>query len=403
MKVLALIGYDVLTVPGATRAVSLFNELEKMGHRVTLVSFPEPRRTLALRRPEEIMPRLLMLEKYRYSQLDFPIFLAKNYNRLKDRAAACDVIHLQKAFPFVSILALMLKARFGKPLAYDWDDWEGAGGTGDFSSPHVKLAKIAMDRVLAGWADHIIYANENIRTEIERKYGRREGMSLLTCGADPELFTDSSSAEEKADLKRQLELGEKVVMYHGQMDAGVFLDELLYVARGIDASFLLVGGGVMQARLESRMDDALRGKVRFTGSVPSREIPRYLSLADVAVATFEDTLYARCKSPLKIFEYLAMAKPIVGNAVGQLPDVLKDCSLLVPPGDREALRGAIEQVLSNGELARRLSENARAAFLTNHTWRIKAHELLGIYRHLNGTAAPEQKPERITELVRHGG
>ena len=36
-------------------------------------------------------------------------------------------------------------------------------------------------------------------------------------------------------LKRQLGLGEKVVMYHGQMDAGVFLDELLYVARGIDA------------------------------------------------------------------------------------------------------------------------------------------------------------------------
>ena len=65
-------------------------------------------------------------------------------------------------------------------------------------------------------------------------------------------------------------------------------------------------------------------------------------------------------------EALAAGTPVVGYAAGALPEVVGDCGLLVPPGDRQALAEAISRVLADAELRERMSacgrERARARF-----------------------------------------
>lgn len=53
-------------------------------------------------------------------------------------------------------------------------------------------------------------------------------------------------------------------------------------------------------------------------------------------------------------EAMAVGTPVVGYADGALPEVLGDCALLVPPGDRRALAGALVRVLGDPALAERL-------------------------------------------------
>jgi glycosyltransferase involved in cell wall biosynthesis len=64
--------------------------------------------------------------------------------------------------------------------------------------------------------------------------------------------------------------------------------------------------------------------------------------------------------PMKVFDAMAMGKPIVASAVSDLPHVLDGCGLLVPPGDVDGLARAIGYLVSHPEEARTLGDRARA-------------------------------------------
>ncbi len=58
---------------------------------------------------------------------------------------------------------------------------------------------------------------------------------------------------------------------------------------------------------------------------------------------------------LTALEGMAVGTPVIGYDHGGLPEVLGDCGLLVPPGDREALAAAILRLVEDGGLRERLA------------------------------------------------
>ena len=83
-------------------------------------------------------------------------------------------------------------------------------------------------------------------------------------------------------------------------------------------------------------------------------------------------------SPTKLYEYMAMGRPIVASAVGQIAEVLVDgeSALLVPPDDPEALARAIVRLVDDTSLRARLGQTARRAAEESHTWRRNAERVL---------------------------
>ncbi len=71
---------------------------------------------------------------------------------------------------------------------------------------------------------------------------------------------------------------------------------------------------------ELRLNDHLI----FTGEVPHLDIPLYIAAADVTVACFEDNEQSRCKSPLKVVEYMASGKAIVASRMGEIQKMIGD-------------------------------------------------------------------------------
>ena len=94
--------------------------------------------------------------------------------------------------------------------------------------------------------------------------------------------------------------------------------------------------------------------------IPYDRLPRLLAAADVVAIPQLDTEVGRHQMPMKVYDCMAMGKPIVASAVTDLPLVLEGCGRIVPPGDAHELRAGVRDLLKNPEEAARLGARARA-------------------------------------------
>jgi glycosyltransferase involved in cell wall biosynthesis len=93
--------------------------------------------------------------------------------------------------------------------------------------------------------------------------------------------------------------------------------------------------------------------------VPYPSLPRLLAAADLVAIPQLDSEAARYQMPMKVYDCMAMGKPIVASAISDLPEVLDGCARLVPAGDVEHLATAINDFLDQPDKARALGERAR--------------------------------------------
>jgi glycosyltransferase involved in cell wall biosynthesis len=116
---------------------------------------------------------------------------------------------------------------------------------------------------------------------------------------------------------------------------------------------VLVGEGGARAAIERAVPTYAAAYVTLTGI--RRDVPALLAAFDVFV------LPSRTEGlPLAVPEAMASELPIVATAVGGLPSVLSDASgILVPPGDGEALRRAIEDLARDPARRRAMGAAAR--------------------------------------------
>src|SRR5262249_38758696 len=101
--------------------------------------------------------------------------------------------------------------------------------------------------------------------------------------------------------------------------------------------------------------------------IPYASLPALLAAADVVAIPQLDTEAASHQMPMKVYDAMSMARPIVASAVSDLPVVLEGCARLVAPGDVSSLSKAIGSLLENPAEAQALGQRARARCLQNYT------------------------------------
>jgi glycosyltransferase involved in cell wall biosynthesis len=142
------------------------------------------------------------------------------------------------------------------------------------------------------------------------------------------------------------------VLYAGRLSPEKGVAELVEAARGLP---LVVAG---EGPLRERVPQAL-------GWVPHDELLRlYERAAVVACPSLREGFGVSCA------EAMAHGRPVVASAVGGLRDLVVDgeTGLTVPPGDVGALRAALERLLADGELRRRLGAAARERAREHFSW-----------------------------------
>jgi glycosyltransferase involved in cell wall biosynthesis/O-antigen/teichoic acid export membrane protein len=159
------------------------------------------------------------------------------------------------------------------------------------------------------------------------------------------------------------------------------------IGPGSGCHFLFIGAGDLRAQTEGILAEAGCGAAAtFAGAVPHPLIPRYLDACDILVAPHvpmpDGSPYFG--SPTKLFEYLAMGRPVVASRLGQMAELLVDgqTAILVEPGDPSALAGAILRLSNDQALCRVLGASARSLVTSAHTWRHNAARVFAALEHL---------------------
>lgn len=296
-------------------------------------------------------------------------------SRRLEQALTGDVIVAVKAFRNTVPLALRARARRGATVAVFLDEWDGA----------VLSALSPAERCLRRWKQwhhpledgHYPYVEARIpeadivlstTTFLQRKFGG----NVIAMGVDTERFRPQPPEDVHA-LKERLGLsGKRIIVFGGVVrpHKGVeIIPETL--ARIADDSIRLLVVGPITGHLRQLMENPRYAHWIQVAGAPEhdpqgintaihKQMPLYLDLADLIVLPLLDTPLAQSQMPIKLFEAMAMAKPIIGSAVSDLPLILKNCGRVTPPQDVGGLGRAIRELLDSQQDSVRLGQMARA-------------------------------------------
>jgi glycosyltransferase involved in cell wall biosynthesis len=183
-----------------------------------------------------------------------------------------------------------------------------------------------------------------------------------------------------------------VVAYTGSLQPWHDLEGLVAAAgalRDREVVCLIVGDGEQRPGVEELVArEGLEARFRFTGRVAYDEVPALLAAADICVAPFDPNRHRHSRErgyaldPLKVFEYLAMAKPTITIHAGNIERLFNNGEhvTLVQPSDPRALEAAIRGMIDHPEAARAQARRGYEQVVGKHTWRAHAAHLAELFQ-----------------------
>jgi hypothetical protein len=187
-----------------------------------------------------------------------------------------------------------------------------------------------------GWFDTVIASNSCLA---DRVSGGRVYTPVDTDRFDPERY-------DRRGIRDDLGFGDEdvVVGFIGTPRRSKGVHHLVRAVDdgGDDLKGLLVGAGDegYAAELRSMASD----DVVFVPPVAHSEIPKYYAAIDLMVLSQEHTLKAKYQIPAKLFEAMSMGRPVVGTAIGDIPEVIGETGVTIDRVDAESVLDAIGRV-----------------------------------------------------------
>lgn len=294
-----------------------------------------------------------------------------------------DAYQIGKAQPINGFAALLARCLRPRPVFLDSDDYE-----------------TVISRYSASWQRHVVSvfeknlprlargvtAQTHFNVERNISYGvPAERVLYVPNGVDRERFAGVTE-EDARSLRAELDLDDhKVIVYVGNLSLSSRPVDLLLSAfaqvrqQEKAARLLLVGGGEDYDTVQALVAEmGLADSVHLTGRVAPGHVPVYFKLADVSVEPVYDDLIARSRSPLKVFESIAVGTPVVAGDVGDRREILGEAGVLVPPGNVDALAEGVLTVLQNQDMRQCMAEAAMVR-RKRYYWDVLVHDFEKVY------------------------
>jgi len=229
-----------------------------------------------------------------------------------------------------------------------------------------------MQEIVARRIDRIITGSENSARSVAKEFRLpREKIAVIYDGVDTETFHPVETRKERG-----------MILYVGNSDdrnkGARYLIEAMALLKNNDGLHLTVVDRPTAWTVPTLARElGIADRVTLTGRLPREELVRLYNACEVFVSP---SLYEGFGLPAA--EAMACGAPVVATTAGAFPEVIEDgqSGLLVPPRDAAALADAIERLMKDSYVRRKLGQAARRRISEHFSWRETAVRTLALYQ-----------------------
>jgi glycosyltransferase involved in cell wall biosynthesis len=311
-----------------------------------------------------------------------------------------------------NLSGVLLSRRFKLPLVLEYNGSEvWISSNWGHSLKYKKLASLIEDCCLRH-AYRVVTVSDVLADELKTRGVPAEKTVWYPNCIDPQVFDPSRYTAAREEVRQRVgaKTDEVVVLFLGTFGIWHGAETLAETAKQYFSlpkrdgeprlKFLFVGDGLRLGSVREKLaNEIAEGKVVLTGLVPQATAPEYLAAADIFVSPHVPSTDGSkfFGSPTKLFEYMAMERPIVASKLDQLAEVLhpaadeKDLSnravltgeetaILTEPANSHAILRAILFLRDRPDYRMLLAKNARRRVLNKYTWQHHVDKIIGSIR-----------------------
>lgn len=289
----------------------------------------------------------------------------------------------------IRIVSTILKSRHHQAdLVYGRDLWTMALSAGR-SVPMVFEAHQMPASILERWAfKRIIHADnfaglvvisEGLKADMIVRYPSLDKSRILVAHDGARMYeAPPVPAPLKHTTSDTINAG-----YAGSLHPGKGVEFLIKLARATPDIQVHIFGGTNQ-QIQTLQNTA-PPNIHFYGHIAHKDLPEYLTACDVLLAPYQQQIHigtgvniARWISPLKLFEYMAAARPIVCSNLPILQEIIthKQNGLMAEVENIESWQKSIKHLKNNDKLSSALTTTATSDLKTRYSWAVRAHTII---------------------------
>jgi len=267
----------------------------------------------------------------------------------------------------------------------------------DKESRSVRLMK-RLEKWSIACANAVLTVNVTCKRIFASRSCHPDKIGVVMNSPDGDIFPLRSS---RAQASRQPASKQRfAIMYHGSLvernGLDLAVDALARAREAVPAAELRIYGPktpFLERVLEAARNRGLQESLRYLGPRRLEDLVREIEDCDVGVIPNHRNAFTAINTPTRIFEYLALGKPVIAPRTPGIQDYFSNGSLLFfEPGNADELAQKIEYVASHRGEAIAIAERGQQVYLA-HTWHQERQTLVNLVGDL--LAGPRIAPEGV--------
>jgi len=282
------------------------------------------------------------------------------------KIAKQDIIICESPPLFLGLTAIFLKWKKNAKLVFNVSDlWpESVEKLGIIKNRYLLRRAYSIERriynkstLVSGQTQGIV-ANIRARFPYVKTFWFRNGID----------FAQFDISAENKEFRNKMGLSDSdfVLVYAGVLGHAQGLETVLYAAEKVKEydyiKFFIIGDGPEKEALVQLAQKKNLQNVVFIANRPRNEIPSIIAGCDAYIVPLKKLDLFLGAIPSKLFEPLAMGKPIILGVDGEARDLFINqgkCGLYYEPEDSSSLEKCINTLANNRAMAKELGENGR--------------------------------------------
>lgn len=323
----------------------------------TLEGIPVHRSSIYIPKSKSIVQRLMNYFSFVYSSGRTGV------NKIGD----VDIIMCESPPLFLGWSALYLKRKKKAKLIFNVSDlWpESAEKLGVVTNKWMLKLAYNLEEKLYKRSALVSGQTQGICKNINQRFPQVPTYWLPN-GVDISYYDPTAVNDETWRTKNNFKSNDVLFLYAGIIGLAQGLEVILHAAQLVkdkpELKFILLGSGPEKEKLQQLKTELQLENVIFVDGVSKKEMPEIVAASDVSVIPLKKMDLFLGAIPSKIFENLAMQKPILLGVDGEARELFIEqgnCGLYFEPENHKALAEAAIKISTDTQLRKQLGENGR--------------------------------------------